>query len=77
LEISVAPMNPATLSDNRRNRVHDRGEKTNRLSFRMRPAERKALERLAARNERSIGAEVRRAIQRYVAVETYGDERKP
>jgi hypothetical protein len=50
--------------------MKQRGDKTTRLSFRMRPAERVALERLASRNERTVGAEVRRAIQRHVLIES-------
>ncbi len=42
-------------------------EKTAKLSVRLRPRERAAIERLARKNERSMGGEVRRAIQQYLA----------
>jgi hypothetical protein len=42
-------------------------EKTEELDVRLRPAERAGIEKLARENERTMGAEVRRAIQRYIA----------
>jgi hypothetical protein len=44
-------------------------DKTERFAIRLRPAEREGIEKLARENERTASAEVRRAIQRYIATE--------
>jgi hypothetical protein len=47
---------------------------TARIGVRLRPREREALERISLRNERSLAAEVRRAIQLHVLAEERGHD---
>jgi hypothetical protein len=44
-------------------------EKSEKLDVRLSPAQREAIERLAAKNSRTLGAEVRAAVDRHVEAE--------